>query len=101
MARLTVSIRTENLSIVKLQLEKKYEEDECFETVLIRYGADLSFLPCSVIEQDGAILLHKAGVGQMGDVKVKAKEWLKSLQALGSKEIFNKWNGLINKKAAA
>jgi hypothetical protein len=101
MAKMIISIRTQNLSLVKFYLEKKYTEDECFENVFIRYGNDTNFLPCSAIEQDGYILLHKAGIGQIGDVKVTAKDWLKALRAMGSKEIFNKWNELIKNKEAA
>jgi hypothetical protein len=101
MAKMIISVRTEQKSIVKFYVDKKYDGDQCNETVMIRYGTDNIFLPCSAMEQDGSILLHKAGVGQMGDVKVSAKDWLKALKAMGSKEIFSKWNELINNKAAA
>jgi hypothetical protein len=101
MAKLIISVKTERLSLVKFYLEKRYEGEECFETVYIRYGTSENFLPCSTMQENEFILLHKAGIGNKGDVKLKSKEWLKALKAMGSKELFNKWSELINNKQAA
>jgi hypothetical protein len=102
MGKLIISIRTENLSIVKFQLERKHEGGECFERVFIHYGRSACFYPCSAIEGDnGSILLHKAGIGELGDVKISSRDWLKVLRTLGSKEILNRWSDLINNKKVA
>lgn len=79
-------------TFIQVQLRRKDGEEELF----VKYGRHKDYLPLSVMYRDGMILLSAAMVGVFADIKLPAKEWLRSLERLGSKQKLSDWQYIIN-----
>lgn len=102
MPKITISIRIKDFGQFHGLLAKfQVQGDQIF----IRYGfkMDEGFYPCAVIinKTTDQVLLHKAGIGQTGDIKLPSGEWLKVLKGLFNTQLFNYYSELINGKKAA
>jgi len=79
----------------QIKLISENNGDEIDERLQIKYPGNGNYIPCSVLEKDGCIYLWAAMVGKMGDIKMRPKEWLRSLKVLGSRTLFKEWEEKI------
>lgn len=94
MAKLIVSLKIKDAgyfhnSYVKFQLHR--QEEETLFIYYSWYNTNYIFLPCTAIQKGNTVLLSKAGVGQLGDVKMPLTDFVKVLSALRSRTLLNEW----------
>lgn len=87
-----------NDTVVHFGLKKECtEEDQSFETVLIKYGKSKIFEPCSIYpaNKEGHVYVSGAISGRFGDIRMQTELLVKILGKLDSTIVIKEWEEKI------